>query len=473
MRIVIAGGGGAGLLAALMLARAGHEVVVFERDRLEPAADVESAAAIAFRPTAPQIVQPHIVMARCRELLLQRLPDVYDGLLAAGVIEAPLWMQMPTSLSDTASWPDDERLTSLMTRRSTADWVLHRAVGAEPRVELRCRARVVGLMAMPGQPPHVTGVRTDHGDCAADLVIDASGRRSQIDAWLEHIGARPTATSYAECGVAYFSRHYRVRPEADLPGLPTTRLVAGLDEFTVGIWGADNGAMQLAIAPLAADHRFRTLRHPEVFTAVLRAVPTYAGWLDVLDPISDVYPMAGLHNTLRRAVVDGTPVATGLHPIGDSVCTTNPTLGRGLSLALSGAVDLVDTIDRHGEDWAAQSLALDKLVADHVVPFYQDQAAIDHARLRMLRHSIFDAPLPPSPPTAPGRVTYAQLRTAAQFEPAAFRAFWKIMGMTCTPDEVYTDPHVVAITDQVISDHGSGPRMTQPTRKQLLAALAT
>jgi type II secretory pathway pseudopilin PulG len=38
--------------------------------------------------------------------------------------------------------------------------------------------------------------------------------------------------------------------------------------------------------------------------------------------------MAGLHNTLRRLVVDGTPVATGLHAIGDSVCTTNPTLGR-------------------------------------------------------------------------------------------------------------------------------------------------
>jgi 2-polyprenyl-6-methoxyphenol hydroxylase-like FAD-dependent oxidoreductase len=473
MRIVIAGGGGAGLLTALMLARASHDVVVFERDRLELAADVESAAATAFRPTAPQIVQPHIVMARCRELLLHRLTDVYDGLLAAGVIEAPLGTQMPASLSDTAPWPDDERLTSLMTRRSTVDWVLQRAVGAEARVELRCRARIVGLMAIPGHPPHVTGVRTDQGDCAADLVIDATGRRSQIDAWLEQIGARPTATSYAECGVAYFSRHYTMRPESDIPGLPTTRIVVGLDEFTVGIWGADNGVMQLAVAPLATDHRFRTLRYPEVFTAVLRTVPTYAAWLDVLDPISDVYPMAGLHNTLRRAVVDGTPVATGLHLIGDSVCTTNPTLGRGLSLALSGAVDLVDTIESHGEDWAAQSLALDELVADHVVPFYQDQAAIDHARLTVLRHNIFGAPLPQAPPAPPGRVTYAQLRTAAQFEPAAFRALWKVMGMTSTPEEVYTDPEVVASTHQVISDLRSGPPMTQPARKQLLAALAT
>src|SRR5579864_8372018 len=96
-----------------MLARAGHEVLVLERDRLEPAPDVESAAASAFRPTAPQIVQPHMVMARCRELLGERLPDVYKGLLAAGAAEAPLRTQMPPSLAARSARPGDERLTTM------------------------------------------------------------------------------------------------------------------------------------------------------------------------------------------------------------------------------------------------------------------------------------------------------------------------------------------------------------------------
>jgi hypothetical protein len=302
--------------------------------------------------------------------------------------------------------------------------------------------------------------------------VDAAGRRSPIDSWLGQIGARPTATWQAECGVAYFSRHYRLRPAAGLPGPPTTRIVAGLDEFTVGIWGGDNGTMQMAVAPLATDRRFRTLRNPEVFTAVLRTVPVYAAWLDVLDPISGVFPMAGLHNTLRRLVVDGNPVATGLHAVGDTACTTNPTLGRGLSLALSGAADLLDAVDRHGENWRAQALALDALVASHVVPFYEDQAVIDYARLAMLRHTIFDAPVPGRPAVTPGRVTYAQLRTAAAFDPAAFRGFWKIMGMICSPAEVYTDPQVVVCTHEVLRRRGDGPPMAQPTREQLLAALA-
>ena len=472
MKIAIVGGGAAGLLAALLLARAGHEVLVLERDRRELAPDVEAATAAAFRPTMPQMVQPHIVMARCRELLLHRLPDVYAGLLAAGVVEAPLATQMPASLADTTAWPGDERLTVLMTRRSTFDWVLQRATLAERGVTLRGGVRVLGLRAVPGAPPHVTGVCTDQGDISADLVVDAAGRRSPLDRWLGEVGARPAATWRAECGLAYYSRHYRVRPEAALPGLPTTRIVAGLDEFTVGIWGADNRTMQVAVAPLDKDRRFRTLKHPEVFTAVLRTVPTYAAWLDVLDPISPVFPMAGLDNTLRRLVVDGAPVVTGLHALGDSVCTTNPTLGRGLSLALWGAADLVDTLGQHGTDWVAQALALDGLVAEHVVPFYEDQAAIDGARLAQLRQASVDAPAAAPPPLTPDRVSYAQLRAAAQFDPAAFRAFWQIMGMICRPDEVYADPHVVASTHAVLQRHGSAPAMAQPTRAQLLAALA-
>jgi hypothetical protein len=206
---------------------------------------------------------------------------------------------------------------------------------------------------------------------------------------------------------------------------------------------------------------------------VVRTVPAFAAWLEVVDPITPVFAMAGLHNTVRRLVVGGVPVATGLHGIGDTVCTTNPTLGRGLSVALQGAVDLLDTIAAHGDDPAAQALALDRLVAEHVVPFYEDQASIDAARLAMLRHTIFGAPAPDPPQLGSGRVSFWQLRMAAPFDPTAFRAVWKLMGMIGQPDEVYTDPQVVHRTQQVLRHHPGGPPIAQPTRKQLLDALTT
>jgi 2-polyprenyl-6-methoxyphenol hydroxylase-like FAD-dependent oxidoreductase len=483
MKIIIVGGGAGGLFAALLLARAGHEVTVLEQDRVQPGADVESAAGSAYRAAAPQIVQPHAVMARCRELVRDRLPDVYESLLAAGVVEVPISDWMPGTLADRSAWPGDERLSPLMTRRSTLDWVLQRAVLAEPGVTVRDGVRVTGLLGRPGwpgRPPHVIGVRTGQGELSSDLVIDAAGRRTRAGRWLEDIGAGPAATWSADCGVAYYSRHYRIRPGRQLPGPATTRIVAGLEEFTLAVFGADNGAVQLAIVPLAADRRFRQVKEPDVFTAVLRTIPACAAWLEVLEPISPVFPMTGPRNTLRRLVVDGRPVVTGLHGIGDSVCTTNPTFGRGLSLAMWGAADLADVVGQHG-DWAEQAIAIDERTAGHVAPYYEEQAAVDSARLATLRHAILGGPAPP-PPLDPDRISFTQLRVAASFDPAAFRAFWKLMSMLCQPDDVYRDPHIVARTQDALRSRGMDvlqprghvdPGIAQPTRQQVLAALAT
>jgi hypothetical protein len=73
----------------------------------------------------------------------------------------------------------------------------------------------------------------------------------------------------------------------------------------------------------------------------------------------------------------------------------------------------------------------------------------------------------------PDDVTYAQLRTAASFDPVAFRAFWKIMGMIVPAATIYTDPEVAFHTRAALARHGCEPYITQPTREQLLAALAS
>jgi hypothetical protein len=137
---------------------------------------------------------------------------------------------------------------------------------------------------------------------------------------------------------------------------------------------------------------------------------------------------------------------------------------------MHSAVNLVNALDQYGENWNDLALALDQHAGEHVEPFYTEQATTDAARLAALRHTILGTP-PPPPPNYPDRVTHAQLRTAAPFDPMVFRAFWKIMGMVCRPDDVYTDPAVVARTHAIIRHHGSSPLIAQPSREQLTAAL--
>ena len=43
--------------------------------------------------------------------------------------------------------------------------------------------------------------------------------------------------------------------------------------------------------------------------------------------------------------------------------------------------------------------------------------------------------------------------------------------MICPPGEVYTDPDVVARTQETLSRHSTAPPVAQPTREQLLTAL--
>jgi hypothetical protein len=399
--------------------------------------------------------------------LRARLPDVVASLLGCGAAEATLTSQMPPTIADRSPRAADEQMNLAMTRRSTVDWVLARLAAAEPGVELRSGTRVTGLVAVPGDPPRVRGVQVDGAVVPADVVVDASGRRTSLDRWLASVGARPSRVEHAECGLAYFGRQYAVG--AGAPGPVTTRKVVGLDEFTVGIWGGDNRTMQMALAPLAVDHRFAAARDPRVFTAVLRTVPYYAAWLDALDPITDVFVMGGLHNTLRRLVVDGRPVVLGLHAIGDAVCTTNPTFGRGLSMVAQTAADLVDAVTEHPTDPHRQALAMDQAVGAHIAPWYADQAETDAVRLAMLRHTVLGSPRPAARPS--GRLTFAQLRQAALVDADAFRAVWTLMGMVGDPARVYESPALAARVRAVLGA-GTPAAAPQPARAEVEAALA-
>jgi 2-polyprenyl-6-methoxyphenol hydroxylase-like FAD-dependent oxidoreductase len=210
------------------------------------------------------------------------------------------------------------------------------------------------------------------------------------------------------------------------------------------------------------------LADDDVYHAVLRALPTHRDWMPLLAPITPVRQMVAPHNTLRRLVVDGAPVISGVLPVGDAVCTTNPTFGRGLSLASWGAADLVDVLAEHPDDPVRQALALDDRVAEHVAPYYLDQARVDSARLAALRHRALGTPLPP-PAHQVEDVTFPKLLAAAGAHPAALRAFWELMGMLRRPEDIYHDPEVVAAVRGNGVDAG---RPAMPTLDPELVAAA-
>src|SRR4051794_32318706 len=159
MRVVVCGAGVGGLTTALALGRAGHDVVLLERDATPMPADAHEAFRWQRRG-APQVRHSHTMLARLHNTLADRAPDVLELLLAVGATELKFCETLPETLTDRDPRPGDEELVALACRRTTFEWVLRRVALSVPGVDLRDGIAVTGLLGgTEGEgPPHVRGV---------------------------------------------------------------------------------------------------------------------------------------------------------------------------------------------------------------------------------------------------------------------------------------------------------------------------
>ena len=190
--VVVVGGSVTGLACALACRRAGHRVTVLEADAT-PLPDTPSEAWWSWdRRGAPQSRHTHVLLARLRNLIRDNAPEMRQELLAIGAVEYSFREAATNLFTDPVFVPGDDDLVMLSCRRVTFEYVLRRHVEALGDVRFLTNARVNGLLADERAPVHVTGVAADHGGTTetitADIVLDASGRRSSATEWLAAAG---------------------------------------------------------------------------------------------------------------------------------------------------------------------------------------------------------------------------------------------------------------------------------------------
>jgi 2-polyprenyl-6-methoxyphenol hydroxylase-like FAD-dependent oxidoreductase len=453
-RVVVVGGGVGGLFTALALGRAGHHVTVLERDPLPATADAEAAFA-AERRGAPQVHQTHGFLARLQVTLRERYPDVLDALLAAGGSR----MGMTSNLGEPQ--PGDEDLRVIIVRRSTLEWVLRRAVLAEPLVELRTGTAVAGLAGAAGT---VSGVLLADGTgVEGDLVVASTGRRADVPGWLRPLGV-DVAEEVRESGLMYLTRWYRLPPGFDVLSLdPKLGGDLGFVKY-LGVPG-DGGTLSITLALRPEDRALRVaLSDADGFERACRLLPGpnqfFAG--PDLEPVGGVRPMGGLLNRIRRFTDDaGAPLVTGFSAIGDAHTCTNPLYGRGCSLAMVMAVLLADATAAHPGDPSARGRAYEAACREQVEPWY-------HASVEMDR-----AGADPSGGAADPASPMARLFVAAMTDPVLGRGFARLWNLLATPAELAADPQYLARVAEVMAhpdDYPIPPR-EGPSREELLRQL--
>ena len=395
--VVVAGGGPAGLSAALALARSGARVTLVERDPLGRSGSPDDAFA-APRDGIAHYVAPHAFLPRGALVLRERAQDVYATLLELGAFELMIARDQPDAR------PEDADLFLLCVRRPLIEWALRDAVLHEPGVEV-VTARVEGLLVTDNS---VVGITTSGGELRAALVVDAMGRTSRARRWLAAAGVAVPEESH-EVGIVYYSRYYRLHPGADFP--PCAHPFGPRADFGCGLGATfmgDNSTFAVALMVPAWDHELKALRNPERHHACCSLLPEFAEWVDPARsrPITDVSSMGALRTTWR-AYERVRPA--GFVAVADAFCHTDPSFALGLSLGLVHGFALADDVDGF---W------------DTTVPELRErfELARDVSEVRLARLRGGDAP-----PTA-AAATFAALNAAARDDPDLFRVAFRRAG---------------------------------------------
>ena len=482
---LIIGGGVAGLGTALTLAESGHDVTVVERDEVTLPATPDEAFTGWPRRGAPQVRHSHAFLARLRNLLRDRQPHLLEDLLAAGATEMRFTERLPETLTDTSPMPGDEDLVALACRRTTFEWVLRRDAMEARGVRL-VQGAVAGLEAAERSAgvPHVTGVRLEDGTTlTADWVVDASGRRSPLPAWLGALGGPVLEEREEDTGIVYSSRFYRLLPGAELP--PVVGMNAGdLGFLKFAVFLGDNDTYSITFGVPTEDADLRALLREPGFTNAARTVPALEPWVDpaIAEPITGVEVMARLLNRSRRFLVDDAPVVTGLLAVGDAHTCTNPLYGRGCSLGFVSAHLLAEALGEAGDDPLAAALAYEGAMRREVHPWYRSAVAQDRQDRSGRGLTVPDdaegdltgsAAAAALDPDSVRSLLRDGLFPAARTDPVVFRAFLRTFNLLDSPERMMNDPDLLARVLTVWQDRDNRPpeEPIGPDREAMLAAL--
>jgi 2-polyprenyl-6-methoxyphenol hydroxylase-like FAD-dependent oxidoreductase len=369
-RAVVLGGSITGLFAASVLTQAYREVVLVDRDKLIGVKE--------WRRGAPQTRHINGLLARGQQALEEMLPGITQEMVDDGI---PL-----SDLAGTVRWYFNGKrlkqvkagLTCVAATRPIMEHYVRRRVEKFPNVTFMEHCDIVGLVTSADRS-RVTGARiqrqakgSKEETIEADLVIDATGRGSRSPFWLEQLGYARVREESTKVGLAYASRHYRLKgldpfgtdhsinPVAN-PALPRGAI------FTK----TDSGKVELTTYGILGDHPptdpdgfnafVKTLAAPEIYEAIIQA-----------EPVDDI-GLFRFPTTVWRRYDLMPSLPDGYLMIGDAVCTPNPVYAQAQTLASLEVLALRDHL-RLGEP---QPIAFQKDVAKVIQPAWEMTTSVD------------------------------------------------------------------------------------------------
>lgn len=334
---LVIGASMAGLLAGRVLTDHFEQVILLDRDQFPLGPEP--------RTGVPQGHHGHIYLKRGQMILENLFPGILNELVEAGAAEVE--MEGDMAWRNGAGWAIRRRgnLSLLSCSRAFLEHHVRRRALALSNLEVRPQAEVTGLLANEnGQRARGVQVRwrgeklendSRPDQLEADLIVDASGRSSDVLSWLEALGYPPCPETVINPFMGYSTRICQP-PENSFDWKILYLQFSPPDQKRSGlILPIEGGRWLVALLGANADYPpdeeaefleyAKSLPSPVLAEAYQQATP--------LTPIRAYRPTANRRRHFDR--MKRWP--EGFVVLGDAACTFNPVYGQGMTIASLGA----------------------------------------------------------------------------------------------------------------------------------------
>ena len=336
---IVLGASISGLLTARVLSQYFEQIIVVEKDRLPVGEGIRNGVA--------QAAHAHGLLASGYRIMDQYFPGMMDELHALGAprcdtVEDFLWFQH-------GHWKLRHKsgyygicvsrlcLEAAIRRRVKAlpnVTFLEGTEGVKPLFESTCN-RITGFI--------VRGADDSVQNIDAQLVVDASGRRSKSPKWLTELGFEPPKKISLQVDVGYATRVFERKPGDFFDSFGG--IISGTPpkgRRMAAVLAAEGNRWIVTMVGTAGDHPPANERDWIEFAASL-PVPEVHDLVTSNQPLSEIVSYH-IPNTQRRFYERMKSLPMGYVAIGDAICNFNPVYGQGMSVAAAEAKALEESL---------------------------------------------------------------------------------------------------------------------------------